>query len=161
MGFCLVCLALVVSGLICSALLALPWFLISSLPHGPGPPSLPQFHFRSTALLHCSEFGVSGSRSLGEGGLCHESCPCTPGYSPPEVTRSPHGLLHHTNGCTSPKTTFPIINCTDDTQLITLITQLITNHTAYINHGHPLPLCRVLHGVYPSDSYSTEPSILL
>ncbi len=63
----------------------------------------------------------------------HESCPGTPCYSPPEVTRSPHGLLHHTNGCTSPKTTFPINHCTDVTQLIALITQLIaliTNHTA-------------------------------
>ncbi len=57
----------------------------------------------------------------------------TPCYSPPEVTRSPHGLLHHTNGWTSPKTTFPITHCTDVTQLIALITQLIaliTNHTA-------------------------------
>ncbi len=42
-------------------------------------------------------------------------------------------LLHYTNGCTSPKTTFPITHCTDVTQLIALITQLIaliTNHTA-------------------------------
>ncbi len=41
--------------------------------------------------------------------------------------------LHHTNGCTSPKTTFPITQCTDATQLIALITHLIaliTNHTA-------------------------------
>ncbi len=67
------------------------------------------------------------------GALCHESCPCTPCYSPQEVTRSPHGLPHHTNGCTSPKTTFPITHCTDVSQLIALITQLIalvTNHTA-------------------------------
>ncbi len=70
---------------------------------------------------------------------CHESCPCTPCYSPPEVTRSPHGLLHHTNGCTSPKTTFPITHCTDVTQLIALITQLIALITLYISLG--LPLC--------------------
>ncbi len=59
------------------------------------------------------------------GGLCHESCPCTPCYSPPEVTHLPHGLLHHTNGCTSPKTTFSITHCTDVTQLIALSTLYI------------------------------------
>ncbi len=32
-----------------------------------------------------------------------------------------------------------------------------TDYTPYINHG-PLPLGRVLFSVYPSDSYSTEPS---
>ncbi len=49
----------------CPALPALPQFWVSSLLHGPGPPSLPLFHLRSTALLDCSEFGASGSRSLG------------------------------------------------------------------------------------------------
>ncbi len=79
---------------------------------------------------------------------CHESCPCTPCFSPPEVTRSPHGILHHTNGCTSPKATFPITHCTDGTQLIALITQLIaliTNHTAdcteHTLYSLGLPLC--------------------
>ncbi len=65
---------------------------------------------------------------------CHESCPCTPCYSPPEVTRSPHGLLHHTNGCTLPKTIFPITHCTDITQLIALVTYHTadcTDHTLY------------------------------
>ncbi len=89
---------------------------------------------------------------------CHESCPCTSCYSPPEVTRSPHGLLHHTNGCTSPKTTFPIAHCTDVTQLIALITQLIALITLYISRGLPLCHRRVLYSVYPSDSYSTEPT---
>ncbi len=56
--------------------------------------------------------------------LCHESCPCTHCYSPTEVTRSPHGLLHHTNDCTSPKTTFPITQCTDITQQIIESSQL-------------------------------------
>ncbi len=41
------------------------------LPRGPGPPSLPLFRLRSTALLDC--IGASGSRSLGGGGLCHKS----------------------------------------------------------------------------------------
>ncbi len=47
------------------------------LQHGPGPPSLPLFRLRSTALLVCTVFGASGSRSLGGGGggLCHETCP--------------------------------------------------------------------------------------
>ncbi len=78
--------------------------------------------------------------------------PWTSVYSPPEVTHSPHGLLHYTNCCTSPKTTFPIIHCTDDTQLISLI----THHTRFISLE--LALCdrQVLFSVYPSDSYSTE-----
>ncbi len=37
--------------------------------HGPGPPSLPLFRLRSTALLDCVMFRASGSRSLGEGAL--------------------------------------------------------------------------------------------
>ncbi len=46
---------------------------------------------------------------------CHESGLWTSFNSPPEVPRSPHGLLHYTNCCTSPQTTIPIIHCTDDT----------------------------------------------
>ncbi len=43
--------------------------------------------------------------------------------SPPEVTRSLHGLLHYTNGCTPPQTTIPILIAgTWCTQLIALIT---------------------------------------
>ncbi len=129
---------------------------LSSKPYSPN-----GFALRTTEIKinisiikhHTCMFTVSFTRHYTS---CHESCPCTPGYSPPEVTRSPHGLLHHTNGCT--KTTFSIIHCTDDTQLITLIAQLIPHHTAYINHGLPLPLCRVLYSVCPSDSYCTEPS---
>ncbi len=108
-------------------------------------------HFHMDLALRPSPGSTSASPPswivLCLGGLCHESCPCTPGYSPPEVTRSPHRLLHHTNGSTSPKTKFPITHCTDDTQLITLIMQLITHHTVYINHGLPLPLCQVLFSV--------------
>ncbi len=89
---------------------------------------------------------------------CHESWPWTSVYSPPEVTHSPHGLLHYTNCCTSPKTTFPIIHCTDDTQLISLI----THHTRFISLG--LPLCdrRVLYAHIASlaDSYLTEPFVV-
>ncbi len=46
---------------------------------------------------------------------CHESGLWTSVNSPPEVTRSPHGLLHYTNCCTPPQTTIPIIHYTDDT----------------------------------------------
>ncbi len=61
-----------------SALLALPRSL--SLPHGPGPPSLPQFHLRFTALLDCLVFGTSGRRSLGGGGgsVMNPVCDLTP-----------------------------------------------------------------------------------
>ncbi len=52
-------------------------------------------------------------------------------------------------------------HCTDVTQLIALITQLIALITLYISLGLPLCHRQVLHSVYPSDSYSTEPSPLL
>ncbi len=45
---------------------ALPQSTATPLPRGPGPPSLPLFRLRSTALLDC--IGASGSRSLGGGG---------------------------------------------------------------------------------------------
>ncbi len=64
-------------------------------------------------FILCNTFVSHRFRQICEQNLCHESCPCTPGYSPPEVTCSLHGLLHHTNDCTSPKTTFPIIHCTE------------------------------------------------
>ncbi len=56
--------------------------------------------------------------------LCLEHLEATPwggGNSPPEFTRSPHGLLHYTLCCTPPQTTIPITHCTDDT---------CTEHTA-------------------------------
>ncbi len=59
--------------------LSVPWYPTltqspaSPLTHGPGPPSLPLFHLRSTTLLYCTIWGVSGSRFLGGRGLCHES----------------------------------------------------------------------------------------
>ncbi len=55
-------------------------------------------------------------------GYCHESGRLTSFNLPSEVTRSLHGLLHYTNCCTPPQTTIPIIHCTDDTQLIALMT---------------------------------------
>ncbi len=45
---------------------ALPQSPVSPFAHGPGPPSLPLFHLRSTSLL--DRIGASGSRSLGGGG---------------------------------------------------------------------------------------------
>ncbi len=61
-----------------------------------------------------------------------------------------HWRLHHTTTARHPRTTFPITHCTDVTQLIALITQLIalitncTDHTLYIGLGLPLSHCRVL-----------------
>ncbi len=46
---------------------ALPQSPVSPFAHGPGPPSLPLFHLRSTSLL--DHIGASGSRSLGGGAL--------------------------------------------------------------------------------------------
>ncbi len=129
---------------------ALPQCPISLFPHGPGPPSLPLFRHRSTALLDC--IGASGSRSLW-GGLCHKSVPWTSIHSPPEVTHSPHGLLHYT--------TVPIIHCTDDTlSCFHWSHSWLHNHTHFISLGLPLCHRRVLYSVYhsPSDSYSTEPT---
>ncbi len=45
----------------------LPRSTATPLPRGPGPPSLPLFRLRSTALLDC--IGASGSRSLGGGAM--------------------------------------------------------------------------------------------
>ncbi len=79
---------------------------------------------------------------------CHESGLWTSVNSPPEVTRSPHGLLHYTN----------VLHATSDYNSHHPLhwghTSDCTDHTPYINHGLPLPLCRVLY----SDSYSTEPT---
>ncbi len=64
--------------------------------------------------------------------------------------RSPahyYGLLHHTNCCTSPRTTVPIIHCTDDTHTAECTDYTHTadsNQTCYISHGLPLSHCRVL-----------------
>ncbi len=89
---------------------------------------------------------------------CHKSWPWT------LFTRHQRSLTHHMDSCTtltvatSPKTTFPIIHCTDDTQLISLITHL----TRFISLG--LPLCdrRVLnvHIATLADSYLTEPFVV-
>ncbi len=119
------------------ALPTLPRSTATPLPRGPGPPSLPLFRLRSTALL--DYIGASGSRSLG-GGACHESCPCTSVHSPPEVTRSPHWLLHFTNCCTPSQNTIPIIHWhwrhtadyTDHT------------HTWELSHNHYHPITHAL-----------------
>ncbi len=116
--------------------------------HGPGPPSLPLFRLRSTALLDCVMFRASGSRSLGGGGLCHEFGPWTSIRSPPEVTLPSYWLSHYTDCSTLPCTTVPMIHCTKYTQLSQSHAhtwELSHNyHTPYISHGLPLPLGQVL-----------------
>ncbi len=77
-------------------------------------------------------------------------------------THHQRSLLHHIGFHTTqtvtyhPKTTFPIIHCTDDTQLISLI----THHTRFINLE--LALCDrwvlYAHIATLADSYLTEPS---
>ncbi len=88
-------------------------------------------------------------------------------HSPPEVTRSPHGLLHYTHCCTPPQTTNPITHCTDDTQLIALNSLLITLNThswlhwshGYLSHGLPLCHCRVLFEHPPDVSHIPSLSV--
>ncbi len=91
-----------------------PGGLLSHLPHMDlALRSLPRFHLHSTALLDCALCEASGSRSLGGGGLCHES-----------GCHSPH-LLHHITAAHHPWTASPIIYCTHTfPSTITPITQL-------------------------------------
>ncbi len=88
---------------------------------------------------------------LGGGELCHESDLWTSVHSPPEVTRSPHWLLHYTNCCTSP----PDYNSHHPlhwrhTQLISLITR---SHLKTITQSHTLHK--------PWTSFHRSPSIVL
>ncbi len=102
----------------------------------------------------------------GIGPTCHESGSWASLNSPPEVTRSPHGLLHYTHCCTPPQTTIPITHCTDDTRTehtadctqhtadctqhtadCSEHTADYTDHTTYLNHGLPVSLCRVLFSI--------------
>ncbi len=140
-----------------SALPALPWFLVSSLPHGSGPPSFPRFHLRSTALLDCSEFVVSGSRSLGVGYVMNLV------YELP-LTHHQRSLAHHMDSCTTLTVALHLRLQFPSSIALTKHTADGTDHTLYyINHGLPLLLCQVLYSVYHSlsDSYSTEPTQLL
>ncbi len=120
-GSCLVCSALVGSGPICSTMggscLACPTlggsYLICSALVGSSPvcsalvlcsagfalvPGLITstwiWHLRSTALLDCSEFGVSGSRSLGGGYVMNMV------YELP-LTHHQRSLAHHMDSCTT------------------------------------------------------------
>ncbi len=80
-------------------------------------------------------------------------------------THHQRSLLHHIDFHSTqtvtyhPKTTFPIIHCTDDTQLISLI----THHTRFISLG--LPLCDrwvlYAHIATLADSYLTEPFVVV
>ncbi len=102
---------------------------------------------------------------------CHESGSWASLNSPPEVTRSPHGLLHYTHCCTPPQTTIPITHCTDDTRTehtadctehtadCSEHTADCTDHTTYLNHGLLLPLVRVLFSILHSPNVSYLPSL--
>ncbi len=76
----------------CSGLPALPQTPVSPLPHGPGPPSLPLFRLRSTAILDCIR--ASGSRSLGGGYVMN------PVHAIP-FTHHQRSLVHHIDSYTT------------------------------------------------------------
>ncbi len=83
---------------------ALPQSPVSPFAHGPGPPSLPLFHLRSTSLL--DRIGASGSRSLGGGALSRIRSVyfrpiATRGHSSITLTFTPHRLLDMTLDCNS------------------------------------------------------------
>ncbi len=113
---------------------ALPQSPVSPFPHGPGPPSLPLFRLRSTALLDC--IGASGSRSLWGGGSVTNP---VFGLPPDSHQRLP---LHHIDSHTTQHTGlhFPSsIALTTHTQLITLITLTAENdHTITITQSHTI-----------------------
>ncbi len=109
-----------------SALLQCP---VSPFPHGPGPPSLPLFRLRSTALLDC--IGASGSRSLWGGSVTNP-------FHELLFTHHQRSPTHHMDSCTTLH--FPSsIALTTRTQLITLITLTPENyHTITITQSHTL-----------------------
>ncbi len=88
----------------CSGLPALPQPPVSPLPHGPGPPSLPLFRLRSTAILDCIR--ASGSRSLGGGAMSRILSMqfrslTTRGHSFTTLTLTPHYCCHSPSNCIS------------------------------------------------------------
>ncbi len=87
-------------------------------------------HFQTKGnVLICGELNAR----TGNEPDCHKSVPWTSVHSPPEVTHSPHGLLHYT--------AYPIIHCTDDTH-----TADYTNHahTWELSHNHYHPITHSL-----------------
>ncbi len=74
-----------------------------------------------TCIVLC--LGASGSRSLVRGSVRNH----LDTDSPPEVTRSPHCLLHHTTAAHHPRTAFPIHHCTNHTS--------VTNHSLHWLHS--------------------------
>ncbi len=85
------------------ALPTLPRSTVTTLPRGPGPPSLPLFRLRSTALL--DYIGASGSRSLGGAMSRILSMHCrsltTRGHSFTTLTLTPHYCCHSPSNCIS------------------------------------------------------------
>ncbi len=148
------------------ALPTLPRSTATPLPRGPGPPSLPLFRLRSTALL--DYIGASGSRSLGGGAMSrilsmHFRSFTTRGHSLTTLTLALHELLHT---ITKYNSHHPLALTSHSwlhwsrSHLRTLTQSLSPNHTRFISLGLPLALCRVLYCVYHShsDSYLMEPS---
>ncbi|KAL0153403.1 hypothetical protein M9458_051322, partial [Cirrhinus mrigala] len=86
------------------ALLVMPQSL--GPPHGPGPPKLALSRSRPTTPLDCCSVGASGSRSLGGGYVMN----LVGDRSPPDVALA---LSLHTDCCSTPRTTSPIIHHAD------------------------------------------------
>ncbi len=134
----------------CSGLPALPQPPVSPLPHGPGPPSLPLFRLRSTAILDCIR--ASGSRSLGGGGYVTNPVHAIP------FTHHQRSLVHHIDSYTTLLLPFTIElhfpSSTALTQLFALITLTPENsHTITITQSHTL--------YKPWTSSCSRPSIVL
>ncbi len=116
---------------ICSAVVvrfaSMPSLSISTWTWPSVPPPVPPPLHRPPGLYR------SVWKTLLVGGHCHKSVPWTSVHSPPEVTHSPHGLLHYT--------AYPIIHCTDDTH-----TADYTNHahTWELSHNHYHPITHSL-----------------
>ncbi len=72
------------------------------------------------------------------------------------LTHHQRSLAHHMDSCTTLQTTIPITDdtrtehtayCTEHTADCSEHTADCTDHTTYLNHGLPLPLCRVLFSI--------------
>ncbi len=102
-------------------------------------------------------FEVASGAVFKQGG-CHESGSWASLNSPPEVTHSPHGLFHYTHCCTQPQNLqfpynshYPLhwryTHWTHSWSLWTHSWLHCVINTTYLNHGLPLPLCRVLFSI--------------
>ncbi len=72
------------------------------------------------------------------------------------LTRHQRSLAHHMDSCTTPTVALNLRLQFPSSIGLTIHTADCTDHTTY----KPWTLCRVLYCMYPSDSFSTEPTQL-